>query len=96
MQLLPLLFSFSSLFPFSGPFNKRVKNKTLIAHLRGAVEPLHSETINTSESFKKGLRFKMSDPSRPQIIEVLESSAGEMRAELSHTRAHIKKVMGMM
>ena len=33
MQLLPL-----SLFPLSGSFNKRVKNNTLVAHLREAVE----------------------------------------------------------
>ena len=38
----------------------------------------------------------MSDTSRPQRIEVLESSEGEMRAELSHTRAKIEKMMGMM
>ena len=38
----------------------------------------------------------MSDPSKPQKIKVLESSAGEMRAELSHIRAQIKKLVGMM
>ena len=45
---------------------------------------------------KKEPRFKMSDTSRPQRIEVLESSLGEMEAELSHTRAQIEKMIGMM
>ena len=39
MKLLPLF-----IFPFSGSFNERVKNKTLIAHLREAVEPLNAES----------------------------------------------------
>ena len=38
----------------------------------------------------------MSDTSRPRRIGVLESSVGEMRAELSHTRAQIEQIMGMM
>ena len=46
--------------------------------------------------FKKEHRFKMSDTSRPQRIEVLESSVGEMKTELSHTRAQIEQMMGMM
>ena len=38
----------------------------------------------------------MSDTSRPQRIEVLESSVGGMRAELSRTRAQIEQMTGMM
>ena len=38
----------------------------------------------------------MSNTSRPQRIEVLESNVGEMKAELSHTRAHIEQMTGMM
>ena len=38
----------------------------------------------------------MSDTSRPQRIEVLESSLGEMKAELFHTSAQIEQMMGMM
>ena len=38
----------------------------------------------------------MSDTSRPQRIQVLKSSVGEMRAELSHTRAKIEQMMSMM
>ena len=38
----------------------------------------------------------MSDTSRTQRIKVLEPSVGEMKAELSHTRAQIEQMMGMM
>ena len=38
----------------------------------------------------------MSDASRPQITEVLESNVGEIKVELSHTRAPIEQMMGMM
>ena len=38
----------------------------------------------------------MSDTRRPQIIEVLESSVGEMKEELSRTRAQIEQMMGIM
>ena len=38
----------------------------------------------------------MSDASGPQGIEVLESNVGEMKGELSHTRAHIEQMMGIM
>ena len=38
----------------------------------------------------------MSDTCSPQRIEVLESSVGQMRAELSHTRAQSEQMMGMM
>ena len=43
---LPTFLIFS-LFPLSGSFNQRVKTKTLVAHLREAVESLNAETINT-------------------------------------------------
>ena len=32
----------------------------------------------------------------PQRIEVLESIMGEIKVELSHTRAQIEQMMGMM
>ena len=51
---------------------------------------------HTSESFKKEPRFKISDTSRPQRIEVLESSVGEMRSELSHTRAQTEQMVAIM
>ena len=38
----------------------------------------------------------MSDASGPQRIEVLESSVGEMKVELSHARAQIEQMMGMI
>ena len=38
----------------------------------------------------------MNDASEPQRNEVLESNVGEMKVELSHTRAHIEQMMGMM
>ena len=38
----------------------------------------------------------MSDTSRPQRIEKLESSVGEMKIELSRTRAQIEQMMGMI
>ena len=38
----------------------------------------------------------MRDSSRPQRIEVLESRVGEVKAKLSHTRAEIEHMMGMM
>ena len=38
----------------------------------------------------------MSNSSRPQRIEVLESSVGEVKAELSYTRAEIEQMMDMM
>ena len=38
----------------------------------------------------------MSDTNRPQIIKVLESSVGEMKAKLSHTREQIEQMMGMV
>ena len=38
----------------------------------------------------------MSDTCRPQKIEVLKSNAGDMKAELSHTRAQIEQMVGMM
>ena len=47
-------------------------------------------------SFKKELRCKMSDASEPQIVEVLESNVGEIKVELSHTKAQIEQMMGMM
>ena len=37
----------------------------------------------------------MSDTSRPQRIDVLESRVGEMKAELSHIRAQTEQMMGM-
>ena len=46
--------------------------------------------------FKKEPRFKMSDTSRPQRIEVLESRAGGMKVELSHIRAQTEQMIGMM
>ena len=45
---------------------------------------------------KKELRFKIHDASGPQRIEVLESSLGEMKVELSFTRTHIEQMMGIM
>ena len=61
------------------------------------MEPLNAETINALvESFKKEPRFKMSDTSRPQRIEVPESKVGEIKTELSHTRAQTEQMMGMM
>ena len=47
-------------------------------------------------SFKKELRFGMSDASGPQRIEVLESKVGEMKVELSHIRAYTAQMMGMI
>ena len=38
----------------------------------------------------------MSDTCRPQRIEVLESKVGGMKTELSHTRAQIEQMVGMM
>ena len=38
----------------------------------------------------------MSDTSGPHRVEVLEPNVGEMKAELSHIRAHTKQMMGMM
>ena len=38
----------------------------------------------------------MSDTCRPQKIEVLKSNVGDMKAELSHTRAQIEQMVGMM
>ena len=82
-------------FTFFGFFNKRVKNKTLIAHLYEAVEPLNAEGHqHTSVSFKKELRFKMSDTSGPLRIRMLELNVGEMKAELSHIRARTEQMMG--
>ena len=51
---------------------------------------------HTSESFKKELPFKMNDASGPQRIKVLESRVGGMEVELSHARAQIEQIMGMM
>ena len=61
------------------------------------MEPLNAEGFqHTSDTFKKETQFKMSDTSRPQRIEVLESSVGEMKGELSHTRVQIEQIMGLM
>ena len=61
------------------------------------MEPLNAGGYQlTTVSFKKELRFKMSDTSGPQRIEVLESNVGEMKVEFSHTRAQIEQMMGMM
>ena len=49
--------------------------------------PRLSTHYTTSESFKKELRFDMSDASGPQRIEELESNVEEINVELSHTRA---------
>ena len=38
----------------------------------------------------------MSDASGPQRIDVLESNVGKMKVELSHTRAEIEQMMGIM
>ena len=38
----------------------------------------------------------MSDTNRPQRIEVLEPSVGEIKAELSHTWSQIEQIMSMM
>ena len=38
----------------------------------------------------------MSDTSRPQELEVLESRVGARKAELSHIRAQTEQTMGMM
>ena len=38
----------------------------------------------------------MSDTSRPQELEVLESKVGAMKAELSHIRSNTEQMMGMM
>ena len=38
----------------------------------------------------------MSDASGPQRIKVLEPNVGKMKVELSHTRAQIEQMMGMM
>ena len=38
----------------------------------------------------------MSDTSRPQAIEGLESKVGAMKAELSHIRAQTEQTIGMM
>ena len=65
--------------------------------MREAVEPLTTEDYqHTGESFKKELRFKMSDLSGPHRIEVLESNVGGMEAELLPTRAQIKQMMEMV
>ena len=40
--------------------------------------------------------FKMSETSRPHRNGVLKSSAGEMKAEPSHTRTQIEQMMGMI
>ena len=65
--------------------------------MREAVELLTTEGYqHISESFKKELRFKMSDTSGSHRIEVLESNVGEMEAELFPTRAQIKQMIDMM
>ena len=88
---------FSLPFPFSLSFNKRVKNNTLIAHLRKAVETLNAEGYqHTNETSKKELRFEMSYASGPQRIEMLKSYMGGMKVELFHTRAQIEQMMGMI
>ena len=38
----------------------------------------------------------MSDASRPQRTELLESNVGEIKVELPHTRAQTEQMMGMM
>ena len=60
------------------------------------MESLNAETISTLVTFKEKARFKMSDTSRPQGIEGLESRVGAMKAELSHIRAQTEQTMGMM
>ena len=86
-----------SLFSLFGSFDKTCENKTLVAHMREGVEPLNAEGYqHTIETFKKEPKFKMSDVSRSQRIEVLESSVGEMKAELPHTREQIEQMMGGM
>ena len=47
-------------------------------------------------SFKKELPFKMNDTDGPHRIKVLESNVGEIKANLSHTRAQTEQMMGMM
>ena len=47
-------------------------------------------------SFKKELRFEISDASGPQRIEGLESNVREISVEFSHRRAHIEQMTGMM
>ena len=56
-----------------------------------------SKAINTiCESFKKELWFEIPKASGPQRIEVLESNVGEMKVELTHTKAQIEQMMSMM
>ena len=94
MQLLPLSLS---LFPISGPFNKRVKTRLSYLPCVRQWSPRTWKAINTLViSFKKEPRFKMSDTSRSQRIEALESSMRKMKAERSRTRAQIEQTMGMM
>ena len=65
--------------------------------MREAVELLTTEGYqHTGESFKKELRFKVSDTIGPHRNDVLESNVGEMEAELFPTRAQIEQMMGMM
>ena len=54
------------------------------------------KAINTLVPFKKEPRFKMSDTSRPQRTEVLESNVGDMKVKLSYTRAHIEQMTSIM
>ena len=73
--------------------------KTLVSHLlEGSGALKRRDYQHTSVSFEKEPRLKMRDTSRPQRIEVLESSVGAMKTDLFHTlsRAQIEQVMGMM
>ena len=85
---------------FSVSFSKRVKTRLSSVRppspLHEAVEPLNAKDINTLVSPSRRGLFKMSDASGPQRTEVLESNMGEMKVKLSHTRAQIKQMMGMM
>ena len=51
MQLLPLLLY---LFPVSGSLDKTCLNKTLVAHLREAVEPLNAECYQHTSDLQEG------------------------------------------
>ena len=51
--------SFFSLFPFSGSFNKRFKNKTLNAHLRDVVESLNAEGYQHAALFSVSERLQV-------------------------------------
>ena len=85
------IFICHSLFPRPAqPSILPVKEAVSVLSLNKASQP------SNSESFKKEPRFKISDTSRSQRIEVLESNMGEMKGELSHTRPHIEQMMGMM